>query len=69
MKAIPDHGTGDGRQKISGGEVGIRSTLNRDHTATTAHPILIELVRLLACQAAAEFLAASYPQAGMGGPS
>ena len=68
MQSKNDHGAGAQPRKKNRGEAGLRPK-PAHATADTLHPALIELVRLLARTAAAEFMAEFHPQQSKGEPS
>lgn len=63
MQSNRDHGPGAIPRKKRKGDGHLRSAVPRDHSAASKHHVIIDLVRLLAHEAAAECHAAS------GGPS
>ena len=69
MNLIRRHGKGARPQKTDEGEVCLQPGAERDRTTAGTHPALIEFVRLLAREAAREFLAGSHSQLGKGDPS
>lgn len=69
MQSNRDHGAGARSHKKKDGEGLLRPSRQRDLSTVLTHPVLIALVRLLAREAAAKFLAApdvSSPPAGEG---
>ena len=56
MQSNRDHGPGAIPRKKRKGDGHLRSAVPRDHSAASKHHVIIDLVRLLAREAAAEWL-------------